>query len=92
MPGVPTMIEAGVEGFEARNWIALFAPSGMSREAINRLNSEINRIVQTPTMLERFAAVGAEALQGTPEQWATYVREEVAKWTKVVKAAGISLN
>ncbi len=92
VPEVPTMIEAGVEGFEARNWIALFAPTGMSRDAINRLNAEINRIVQTPHMRERFAAVGAEALHGTPAQWAAYVREEVAKWTKVVKAAGISLN
>lgn len=92
VPDVPTMIEAGVDGFEARNWIALFAPVGMSREAINRLNAEINRIVQTPTMRERFAAVGAETLYGSPGQWATYVRDEVAKWTKVVKATGLSLN
>lgn len=92
VPDVPTMIEAGVDGFEARNWIALFAPTGMSREAIHRLNAEINRIVQTPNMRERFAAVGAEALQGTPTQWAAYVRDEVAKWSKVVKDAGIKLN
>lgn len=92
VPDVPTMIEAGVDGFEARNWIALFTPTGMSRDAINRLNTEINRIVQTSNMRERFAAVGAEALQGTPAQWAAYVRDEVAKWTKVVKDAGIILN
>lgn len=92
IPDVPTMIEAGVAGFEARNWIALLAPTGMSRDTVNRLNTEINRIVQMPNMRERFAAVGAEALHGTPAQWAAYIREEVAKWTKVVKAAGISLN
>lgn len=92
IPDVPTMIEAGVAGFEARNWIALLAPTGMSRDAVNRLNTEINRIVQTPNMRERFAAVGAEVLHGTPTQWAAYVREEVVKWTKVVKAAGISLH
>lgn len=92
IPDVPTMIEAGVAGFEARNWIALLAPTGMSRDTVNRLNTEINRIVQMPNMRERFAAVGAEALHGTPAHWAGYIREEVAKWTKVVKAAGISLN
>ena len=89
---VPTMIEAGMEGFEARNWIALFAPTGMAPEAISRLNTEINRIVQTPVMRERFVSVGAEPLQGTPKEWAGYVRDEVAKWTKVVKAAGIRLD
>ena len=92
VPDVPTMIEAGMDGFEARNWIALFAPTGMSADAINLLNAEINRIVQTPGMRDRFTAVGAEALVGTPKQWAAYVRDEVAKWTRVVKAAGIRLE
>lgn len=92
VPEVPTMIEAGLADFEARNWIALFAPRGMSEEAIQRLNAEINRIVQLPGMRERFAGVGAEPLQGTPKQWAAYVREEVAKWAKVVKAAGVRLD
>jgi tripartite-type tricarboxylate transporter receptor subunit TctC len=86
---VPTMIEAGLNGFEARNWIALFAPAGTPLDAITLLNAEINRIVQTPAMRERFTAVGAEPLSGTPRQWAAYVRDEVAKWAKVVKAGGI---
>lgn len=92
VPDVPTMIEAGMAGFDARNWIALFAPAGMSSDAVNRLNAEINRIVQTPNMRERFTAVGAEPLQGTPKQWAAYVRDEVVKWAKVVKAAGVRLD
>ena len=92
VPDVPTMIEAGMEGFEARNWIALFAPTGMSPDAISRLNVEINRIVQTPNMRNRFASVGAEPLQGTPKEWAVYVRDEVAKWAKVVKAADVRLD
>lgn len=92
VPDVPTMIESGMDGFEARNWIALFAPAGMPADTINLLNSEINRIVQTPAMRDRFAAVGAEPLAGTPKQWAGYVRDEVAKWTKVIKAAGIRLE
>jgi len=81
-----------MDGFDARNWIALFAPAGMSFDAINRLNAEINRIVQTPNMRKRFTAVGAVPLQGTPKQWASYVRDEVANWAKVVKAAGVRLD
>ena len=92
VPDVPTMIDAGMDGFEARNWIALFAPTGTPPDAINRLNAEINRIVQTPIMRERFAAVGAEPLSGSPMQWAAYVRDEVAKWTRVVSSAGIRLD
>ena len=86
------MIEAGLADFEARNWIALFAPRGMSEEAVQRLNTEINRIVQTKGMRERFAGLGAEPMQGTPKQWAAYVQDEVAKWAKVVKAAGVRLD
>lgn len=92
VPAVPTMIEAGMDGFEARNWIALFAPAGTPPDAISLLNTEINRIVQTPAMRERFTAVGAEPSVGTPRQWAAYVRDEVAKWGKVVKAAGLRLD
>ena len=92
VPDVPTMIEAGLVDFEARNWIALFAPRGMPEEAVQRLNTEINRIVQLPGMRERFAGVGAEPMQGTPKQWAAYVHDEVAKWAKVVKAAGVRLD
>lgn len=92
VPDVPTMIEAGMDGFEARNWIALFAPTGTPSDAINLLNAEINRIVQTSAMRERFTAVGAEPLVGTPRQWAAYVRDEVVKWTRVVKAADIRLE
>ena len=92
VPDVPTMIEAGLVDFEARTWIALFAPRGMPEEAVQRLNTKINRIVQLPGMRERFAGVGAEPMQGTPKQWAAYVHDEVAKWAKVVKAAGIRLD
>jgi tripartite-type tricarboxylate transporter receptor subunit TctC len=61
----------------------------MSEAAILRLNAEINRIVQTVGMRERFAAVGAESMTGTPGEWRTYVRKEVEKWATVIKAAGL---
>jgi tripartite-type tricarboxylate transporter receptor subunit TctC len=89
LPQVPTMIEAGLVDFDARNWIALFAPRGMYEESILRLNAEINRIVRTEGMRERFAAIGAESMTGTPGEWRAYVRSEVEKWAKVIKAAGL---
>jgi len=89
LPEVPTLMEAALPNFESRNWIALFGPRGMSEDSIARLNSEINRIVQSPGMRERFASIGAEAMHGTPAQWAAYVREETQKWAKVIKAAGV---
>ncbi len=92
LPAVPTMIEAGMPDFESRNWIALFAPRGMPEDSINRLNAEINRIVETAAMRERFAEIGAESMRGTPRQWSAYVRDEVAKWARVVKSAGVKLE
>lgn len=92
LPDVPTMKEAAIADFDARNWIGLLAPRGMAEESINRLNAEINRIVQTPAMRERFTGVGAEPMTGTPRQWAAYLRDEVAKWAKVVKAAGVRVD
>jgi tripartite-type tricarboxylate transporter receptor subunit TctC len=92
LPDVPTMIEAALPDFESRNWIALFAPAGTPRGIIHRLNSEINRIVQEPTMQQRLARLGAEPMSGTPEEWVAYVRAEVDKWAKVIKAAGVRLE
>lgn len=88
-PGVPTMDEATLPGFVSRNWIALFAPRGTPDEVFKRLNPEINRVVQTPAMREKFSRLGAEPLTGEYRQWAPYVRDEVAKWAAVIKAANI---
>ncbi len=92
LPEVPTMMEAALPDFQAGNWIALIGPRGLPTEAVNRLNSEINRVVQTPALRERFAAVGAAPLQASPREAAAFVHDEVAKWAKVVKDAGIRLE
>ena len=92
LPEVPTMIESGMPDFESRNWIALLAPRGMAESSVNRLNAEINRIVDTPEMKARFADIGAEAMIGTPAHWAAYLREDVAKWARVIKAAGVRVE
>jgi tripartite-type tricarboxylate transporter receptor subunit TctC len=88
-PEVPTMIEAGYPHFESGTWFALAAPSGTPRDAIQRVNAEVNRAVQLQEVRDKLAVQGAEPLSGSAEQTAAYFRSEIDKWAKVVKAAGI---
>ncbi len=87
-PNVPTMMESGIAGFESGTWYVLSGPAGLPREVVQRLNSEINRIVQLPDVREKLAALGADPMNGTPDQTAAFLRSEIAKWAKVVKASG----
>ena len=87
-PAVPTMAEAGLAGFESGTWYTLGGPVGVPREIINRLNAEFNRIVQLPDVREKLATLGAEPMSGTPEQISAFLRSEIAKWAKVIKASG----
>lgn len=91
-PEMPTFAESGLPGFEAGTWYGLFAPAGTPRDAVTRLNTAVVGIVQLPDVREKLGAQGAEPLTGTPEQATQFVRNEVARWAKVVKAAGIRLE
>jgi tripartite-type tricarboxylate transporter receptor subunit TctC len=88
-PELPTVSESGLPGFEVVGWYGLLAPSGTSREIIARLHSESVKLLKLPDVKERLAATGFEPIGTTPEQFGTYIRSEVEKWAKVVKAAGI---
>ena len=91
-PDLPTIAESGVRGFESGTWYGFLAPAGTPRAVVAKLNGEIVRIVQLPDVREKLAAQGAEPLTGTPEQAGAFVRAEIARWAKVVKAAGIRLE
>jgi tripartite-type tricarboxylate transporter receptor subunit TctC len=90
-PGLPTVAET-YPGFESGTWFALFAPAGTPRDVIVKLNAAVVKAVSLPDVREKFLAQGAETMSGTPEQVATYVRSEVAKWAKVVKASGAKVE
>lgn len=91
-PDIPTISEAGVPGYETNAWGGVVVPVRTPRAIVTRLNAEINKAVQAPTLRERYAAIDAEPVGGTPEQWAEYVKKESAKWADVVKKSGAKLD
>ena len=89
---IPTLAESGVPGYDANAWFGVFAPAGTPAAVINRLHAEIAKIVRVPEIRDRFLALGAEPVGSTPEQFAAFYRNEVAKWAKVVKASGAQID
>ena len=89
IPELPTLDEAGVPGFELITWSGYMFPLRVPREIVMQLNVEINKALLTQAVQEKFAAVGYTPVGGTPEQFADFIRAEMDKWGKVIKAAGI---
>ena len=92
LPQVPTFQESGFPGFEASAWNAVLAPAGTPDDIIRRLNAAIVKIVHSADIREKLEAQGADAVGDTPEQFGSYLKAEVAKWSKVVKASGAKLE
>ena len=88
MPELPTIAEAGVPGFEVRNWYGVFVPAGTSKDIVTRLNAELVKILQMPDVKSKLLESGIEALHSTPEQFAAYIQSETKRWAKVVKDSG----
>lgn len=91
-PDVPTMIEAGVPGYEATTWHGVVAPAGTPRAIIAVLNAKLNRAVNSPAASERIFALGSEPLTGTPEEFWKLVRSDSAKWADVIKKANAKID
>jgi tripartite-type tricarboxylate transporter receptor subunit TctC len=91
-PDLPTVSESGVPGYSAISWGGIVAPMGVPKPIADKLNAEINRAIQHPTFQKRYRDIGNEPLTGTPEHFAKFIREERAKWAKVVKDANIKAD
>jgi tripartite-type tricarboxylate transporter receptor subunit TctC len=89
MPDVPTFIESGVPDFEASSWVAILAPARTPRAIVERLNRELNAVLASPETVEKLATLGIVATPGSPEQLSEQMRNDLAKYGKVVKAANI---
>jgi tripartite-type tricarboxylate transporter receptor subunit TctC len=88
LPDVPTVNEQGFKDFDDLTWIGFFAPAGTPPEIVNRMNSEINRIVEQPDMKEKLAQNGLTSTRNSPAEFSTFLRAEIVKWAKAVKDSG----
>jgi tripartite-type tricarboxylate transporter receptor subunit TctC len=91
-PEIPTISEAGVPGYETNSWGGIAAPARTPRAIVMKLNAEINKALQSPALRARYAALDAEPVGGTPEQFAEFVKTERVKWADIVKKSGAKVD
>jgi tripartite-type tricarboxylate transporter receptor subunit TctC len=92
LPDVPTVAESGLPGYEATIWLGLLAPKGTPAAIVNRLNEAVSRIVSQPDVQQAWAKQGAVAMVMNPQVFDKYLRDDVQKWAKVIKAANIKAD
>ena len=92
LPDVPTIAEAGVSGYESTIWLGIMAPAGTPKAIVDKLNAEINKVINRPDVKEAWDKQGAVPLVMSPAEFDAYLRKDVEKWAKVVKAAGLAPN
>jgi tripartite-type tricarboxylate transporter receptor subunit TctC len=92
MPNVPTVNESGVPGYEATIWLGIMAPKGTPKEIVDKLNAEIAKLIAKPEIRDAWAKQGAVPMTMTPDQFGAYLKQDIDKWAKVIKTAGIVLQ
>jgi tripartite-type tricarboxylate transporter receptor subunit TctC len=88
LPGVPTISEAGVPGYDAVIWLGLIAPKNTPPQIINRLNAEITKIVNRPDVRQEWTKQGAVAMTMNPDEFARFIADDITKWAQIVKTSG----
>ena len=89
VPGVPTVSDSGVPGFNMTSWWGMFGPAGMPQQIVTQLNTELTRILRTPEVQKTFATLGVDAATSTPEELGALVKSEVPKYAKLIQEIGI---
>ncbi|MGH8702224.1 MAG: tripartite tricarboxylate transporter substrate binding protein [Burkholderiales bacterium] len=89
LPELPTMMEAGVKDYESATWYGIVAPAATPPEIVNKLHAEITAILRQPDTRDRIARDGADPVGNTPQQFGAFMKSEIEKWRKVIRAAGI---
>jgi tripartite-type tricarboxylate transporter receptor subunit TctC len=92
LPDVPTLEELGIKGIDARPWYGLLAPAGVPQDITNRMNKEVQAILDAPDVKQQLANLGVEAMHMTPAEFHTYVSKEIVTWGKAVKASGATVD
>ena len=91
-PDLPPIAQSGLPGYEVLVWYGIVTPTGTPPAVITRLHTEISKIVQLQDIKDRWAVLGAEPLHGTPEQFAAFIKADLGKWAKVVRAANVKID
>jgi tripartite-type tricarboxylate transporter receptor subunit TctC len=92
-PEVPTIAESGLPGYEAVSWFGLFAPASTPREVVNKINADVQRVLADPDFRDKFLAPSYfEPITGSPAEFGEYVKREAEKWSRVIKAAKITVD
>lgn len=91
-PDVPTLAEAGLRGIDVNPWFGLLAPAGTPAAVVQRINADVNALLATTEVRERFAASGADVLSSSPERFAETMREDLARWARVVRESGARID
>jgi tripartite-type tricarboxylate transporter receptor subunit TctC len=92
LPDVPTVAESGIKDFQAMGWAGMLAPARTPRAIVQRLNSEVVRILADAETRQRIVALGLEPMSNSPEEFAAFMKGEIARWSEAVKAAKVSLD
>jgi tripartite-type tricarboxylate transporter receptor subunit TctC len=91
-PDLPTVAESGYPKFDVNPWFGLFAPAGTPNDVIHKINTDVNAVLKEPETVEKFTMQGAETLQTTPEQLQTMLKDDIVKWSAVVKKSGAQVD
>jgi tripartite-type tricarboxylate transporter receptor subunit TctC len=92
LPDVPTVSEAGVPGYEATIWLGVMAPKGTPKAVVDKLNEALSKITSLPEVKQTWSKQGAVPMVMSPPQFEKYLNDDIAKWTTVIKNAGIQLD
>jgi tripartite-type tricarboxylate transporter receptor subunit TctC len=91
-PDIPTVAESGYPGFDVAPWFGFFATGGTPAAIVRQMNADINELLRAPDVVEKFNAAGAEPFPTTPAQFGAILKDDIAKWSKVVKSSGAKLD
>ena len=92
LPAVPTVAEAGVPGYQVDNWIGVAAPAGTPKPIIGAMNAALGKVLSEPELREKMATYGIEPVTATPEKMAEMIRNDLPRWGKVIREAGIKAD
>jgi tripartite-type tricarboxylate transporter receptor subunit TctC len=89
LPDIPTIAESGYQDFEVVSWWGVLTPAAVPKDIIGKLHAEIIKVLASPEIKTKFADQGADVASDTPEQFAAYIKSEIAKWGKLIKELGV---